>query len=227
MKNRLPPATPAAALAVALLLLIAATACADSFGGPVRREPSGERPAREAPRERAARAEGYRGLTLLRAHAGLSAPSGNFSNDFDTGFAAGLGLAYGVGRDVLLSTDLSYHHFGTSFGSVSMGIVPWTFDADYVIPTTGKVHPWIGGGLGIYSLNVHEDAIVVIGGLPFTASGSVGETNPGMNIEMGLGGTLSPRTDWGAGFRFHHVFEGSRFTDLDFFTFQFGIGFKP
>lgn len=223
MTHRLPPAT----LAAACLLLIAVSARAESYEGPLRREAPRERPAREAPRGGAERGAGYRGLTLLRAHAGLSAPSGRFSNDFDTGLAAGVGLAYGVGRDVLLSTDISYHHFGANFGSASMRVIPWTIDADYVIPTTGRVHPWIGGGLGVYSLDFHEDTFVVIGGLPLAAAGSVRETNAGMNLEMGVGGPLSPRTDWGAGFRFHHVFEGNQFTDIDFFTFQFGIGFRP
>ena len=65
MTHRLPPAT----LAAACLLLIAVSARAESYEGPLRREAPRERPAREAPRGGAERGAGYRGLTLLRAHA--------------------------------------------------------------------------------------------------------------------------------------------------------------
>ncbi len=205
------------ALAAALLLMVAASAWAEAAGKPVHRE---------APRGRVVRGEGVQGLTLLRMHVGFSAPSGNLSDGFDTGLGTRLGVAYGVSRDVLLSADFGFHRFESHDGSGSMKIIPWTVGAEFVIPTTGRVHPWIGGGLGAYHLDVDQDVVVVIGGFPFVTRLSESETNPGMNFGMGVGGPLGTRTDWDAGFKLHHVFEGDRFNDLDFLTFQVGIGVR-
>jgi hypothetical protein len=202
-----------AAVGIILLLLAAATSWAESSDGAVRRRPA---------RERAGTGEGVYGLTMLQLHAGFSTPTGNLSEGFNSGWGAGVGIAHGVTPTILLSSSLAVHQFDAEGPNGDITIVPWTFDVDAVIPTEGKVRPWVGGGLGVY----HEDVDVSAYSPVFGAvSASLSETNFGLNMGMGLGGPLGPRTLWGAGFKFHHIFEGDTFNDLSFFTFQFGFGY--
>jgi opacity protein-like surface antigen len=205
MKNR---RMPHAAVAITIVLLTAATAWAESSEGPARRGPA---------RERASSGEGVYGLTMLRLHGGLSAPIGDFSDRYDAGWGLAASAAHGVSRRVLLSTALGYNRFEhTAFSDTHVGITPWTFNADYVAPSRSSVHPFFGGGVGIY----HVTESVDIGG----ATVSDSENNFGINLGVGIGGPLSPRTLWGAGIKLHQVW-GSDFIDTPFFAFQFGFGF--
>ncbi len=211
-------------LAAALLLLLAAPARGDMLEGPVRRE--APREGRTAPRERTTAGPGIQGVTLIRFHAGISSPTGSFSDGFDTGWGAGAGVAYGVSPRVLISGDLAYHHFEEKGASGRMEIVPFTVGADYVIPTSGRVHPWVGGGIGIYHLDVSEDVLVDLPPLAVVRV-SDSQTDAGIHLGAGVGGPLGARTDWGVGFRIHEIFEGSGFPSSDFITVQFGIGVRP
>ena len=214
-----------AVLAAVLLLLSAAAVHAEELGAPVRREATP--PRREPPREhRAATGPGIKGVTMIRFHAGISSPTGNFSDGFDTGWGAGAGAAYGVSPRVLLSGDLAYHHFEEKGVSGRMEIVPFTVGADYIIPTTGQVHPWVGGGIGIYHLDWSRDVLIDILP-PVVVRASASETDAGIHLGAGVGGPLGARTDWGVGFRIHEIFEGSGFPSSDFITIQFGIGVRP
>jgi hypothetical protein len=123
---------------------------------------------------------------------------------------------------ILLSTAVAMHRFDADGADGNMTIIPWTFNIDAVIPTEGHVHPWVGGGFGVYNEDVDVSAYAPGFG---TISASVSETNFGLNMGMGVGGPLGPRSLWGTGFKFHHIFEGDTFNDLSFFTFQFGFGF--
>ena len=202
------------ALAASLLLLLATAASAESgSGGPVRR--------REW-RERTGDA-GVAGITMLRVNGGLASPTGDFGDLFDTGFGAGFSLAYGVSPTVLLSTGLSFQTFDADFFDGDATVIPWTFNIDAVIPTTGQIRPWVGGGLGAYNVDIEER--VYVPALNRVALVSESETNFGLNFGMGVGGPMGARTAWGAGLRYHHVFEGDVFNNLDFFTLQFGVGF--
>ncbi len=212
------------ALAAVLLLLLAAPARGEDYEGPVRRE--APREGRTAPRERTAAGPGIQGVTMIRFHAGISSPTGNFSDGFDTGWGAGAGVAYGVAPRVLLSGDLAYHHFEEKGVSGRMEIVPFTVGADYVIPTTGRVHPWVGGGIGIYHLDWSRDVQLDVFP-PVVVRASASETDAGIHLGAGIGGPLGARTDWGVGFRIHEIFEGSGFPSSDFITLQFGIGVRP
>jgi opacity protein-like surface antigen len=127
-------------------------------------------------------------------------------------------VAHGVSRNVLLSGGFGYHNLDGDGFSGSADIIPLTFNADVVFPMEGKVHPWIGGGLGAYSINMEIDE----GGI---FAFDEGETNLGINLGMGLGGPMGATTTWGAAFRYHSIFEGDVFNDLQFVTFQFGVGF--
>lgn len=199
---------PHVTIAIAILLLAAATAWAESSGGPVRRSPV---------RDRVGSGEGVYGLTMVRVHGGLSAPIGDFSDRYDAGWGLGLSVAHGVSRQVLLSTALAYHRFEhTVYSDTHVGITPWTFNADFVPPTRSSVHPWLGGGIGIY----HVTESIDLGGPTVSDS----ENNFGINLGVGVGGPVSPRTLWGMGIKLHQVW-GSDFIDTPFFAIQFGLGY--
>jgi opacity protein-like surface antigen len=199
---------PHAAVAIALLLLFAATAWAESSDRPVRRRAySG-----------GTQGEGVNGLTMLRIHGGLSAPIGDFSDAYDAGWGLGGSIAHGVSRSVLLSAALAYHRFENSvFSDTHASITPFTMNADVVLPTRSTVRPFVGGGIGLY----HVTESIDLGG----ATVSDSENNFGINMGFGVGGPLSARTLWGAGVKLHQVWGGD-FLDTPFFTFQFGFGFE-
>lgn len=158
---------------------------------------------------------GVEGMTMLRVTGGLSMPSGDLGDAFETGIGLGLSVAHGVSRNVLLSGGFGYHHLDGDGFSGGTDIIPMTFNADVVFPTQGKVHPWIGGGIGAYNVDMEVDPL----GLDES------ETNFGINLGMGLGGPMGEKTTWGAAFRYHSIFEGDTFNDLQFVTLQFGVGF--
>jgi opacity protein-like surface antigen len=202
-----------ALVVTAALLATAAAAWADSYTGPIRRHPS---------QATESRGEGIHGRTILRVHAGLSAPTGDFGDGLDTGWAIGASAGYGVSRTVLLSGGLAYHRFDTQGpGSGHVSVTPFTLNADVALPSRSRVVPWFGGGIGIY--HVSESAAIVV---PLFGSGtaSVSEDDPGVNFGLGFGAPASQGMLFGAGVKYHHIF-GDNFIDADLFTFQFGFAF--
>jgi len=198
-------------LATALLVLVVA---AEAFGASL------ERPVRRSERQSGA---GVEDVTLLRLHGGFSIPSGDFGDGFDTGFGIGANIAHGVSRSILLSAGVAYHHFdGNGFGG-DASIVPLTFNIEGVFPSSGKIHPWIGGGIGAYDINVDTGPIVIP--LFGIVSGSASETNMGFNFGAGIASKAGERGVWGVGFKFHHIFDGDTFDSIDFATLQGGYGF--
>ena len=165
---------------------------------------------------------GVDGARYLRLHVGISAPTGNFSDDFDAGLGVGASIALGVSRTVLLSVGAGYHGFNGNGFDGDATIVPVTFNVENVFPSSGGVHPWIGGGIGLYNIEVESNAIILQPG----ESNSVDETNTGINFGAGFGAKSGDRDVWGVGLRYHHVFEGDRFNDLDFLTLQATYGFS-
>lgn len=198
-------------LGLALLLVLASSASADTLDGPRRN--------REYPGDEGYRSDrgGFEGRTMLRVHMGLSMPSGDFDNAVNTGWGLGGSLGYGIGRNTVLSGGVAYHHFGEEFTSGHVSIVPVTVAVDYGFNTRGKVRPWISGGLGVYSLS--ETVFV-----PSIGDVSDSEADFGFNLGFGIAAPLNPSSSWGAGFKFHHVV-GSNFPDTDFIALQGGLAF--
>ncbi|HEU4725583.1 MAG TPA: outer membrane beta-barrel protein [Candidatus Eisenbacteria bacterium] len=181
---------------------------------------SAERPARRSLRTDGA---GVKGQTILRLHAGLSGPTGDFSDGFDGGLGVGANVAYGISRSVLFSVGVGLHNFDGDGFAGDATVVPFTFNFDAILPTSGRVHPWIGGGLGLYNVDIDTGPIVVP--LFGVVSASASETNLGMNFGAGFGAPAGDRGVWGVGMKYHHIFEGDTFNDLDFITLQVGYGF--
>ena len=199
---------------VVLALSFAAASLAAEASGASLARPQGR-----APRPAGA---GVDGVTLLRLHVGLSAPTGNFNDDFDAGLGVGASVALGVSRTVLLSVGAAYHGFNGNGFDGDATIVPVTFNVENFFPSSGSVHPWIGGGFGLYNVEVESNAIILEPG----ESNSVDETNTGIHFGAGIGSRSGDRDVWGVGLRYHHVFEGDRFNDLDFVTLQATYGFS-
>ncbi|HEY6571985.1 MAG TPA: outer membrane beta-barrel protein, partial [Candidatus Eisenbacteria bacterium] len=148
---------------------------------------------------------------------------GDFGDFFDGGLGVGVNVAYGVSRSVLLSAGLAYHTFDGNLLGTDATVIPFTFNVDAILPTSGSVHPWIGGGMGLYNVEIDSGTINV----PFFGpiSASVSETNFGFNLGAGFGAPAGSKGVWGAGLKYHHIFEGDTFSDLDFVTMQVGYGF--
>ena len=205
-----------ASIALSALSLLVSLIAAEALGAPA------ARPVRRHETS-AAGGAGVEGTTLLRLHGGFSIPSGSFSDGFNTGIGVGADVAHGVSRSILLSAGVAYHHFGGEGFGGDASIVPITFNVDGLFPSSGKVHPWIGAGLGLYDIHVDTGLFVVpLFGL---ASGSASETNVGFNFGAGIASKANERGVWGVGFKFHHIFQGDRFNDIDFATLQGAYGF--
>lgn len=194
--------------------LVAATMVPDVFAA------SAERPARRAPRSEG---HGAQGQTILRLHGGFSSPTGDFGDVFDGGLGFGANIAHGISRSVLFSAGVAYHGFDGDGFAGDATVIPFTFNLDAFLPSSGRVHPWFGGGVGLYNVDIDTGPIFV----PFVGviSGSVSETNFGINLGAGFGAPAGDSGVWGAGLKYHHIFEGDTFTDLDFVTLQVGYGF--
>jgi opacity protein-like surface antigen len=160
------------------------------------------------------------GRTIATLHLGVSSPSGDFDEIFNSGIGFGGSIAYGVSRSVLLSFELSHHDFDGDLPRDDASITPMTFNAAYVFPTGGRIIPWAGGGIGAYQ---HHERIEegIAPGIDFDDD----ETAFGYNFGAGIGGPVARRTLLGAGFRFHHV-DGDRLLEANFWTFQVGLGFE-
>ncbi len=196
-------------LAGAIAALLLADAPAATAAGPARR----------AIRE----GRGVNDLTLLRMHGGFATPSGDFGDVFDGGFGFGLNVAHGVSRSVLLSVGVAYHGFDGEGFSGDASITPATINIDAILPSSGRIKPWVGGGIGLYNIDADFGAIVVpVFGV---ISGSVDETNFGINLGAGFGAPAGERGVWGLGIKYHHVFEGDIFDNTEFLTLQVGYGF--
>ena len=200
---------------LALLLSLAASVSAETLGGPYH----GDR--RDYPyRERTGRG-GFEGRTMLRFHAGISAPTGDFDNAVNTGWGLGASLGYGISRNTVLSWGVAYHRFGESFADGHVGITPVTMAVDYGFSSSGRVRPWISGGLGLY--HVSEKITEFIPPSTFVVT-SDSENDFGFNFGFGIAVPTSGRSTFGTGFKFHHVV-GNNFPDTDFLTVQAGLSY--
>src|SRR5262245_53416744 len=184
----------ALALVLALTLIRAPVASAAALAGPIRRPP--DHPATDLNRG------GLHHHTFLRVHAGLSEATGDFGDGLDAGVALGGSVGYGVSRTVLLSGGVAYHRYGVSGDNGHVSITPVTFNADVVLPTSGSLVPWVGGGFGVYHVSEESPVFVVPGGV---GTLSVSEDNPGINFGVGFGVPTSRKVLFGAGLKFHHV----------------------
>lgn len=208
-------------LAAILVVLLSSLFAAGAMGASLL--DSGSRPASRvrSTASRADRGGSIYGHTYLRAHVGFSAPTGDFGDVYDSGPGFGGAIAHGVSRSVLLSFGIAYHHFDNQRTSaLNASVTPFTMNAEYVLPSSSRVRPWIGGGMGMY--HVTESLETDVGGL--LVRDSISENNFGINLGMGVGAPVSERTLVGAGVRFHQVW-GNDFIDTPFVTFQVGMGF--
>jgi len=196
-----------------LLLTVSLNGHAEASEHPYRDSPRN-------PRERSWRG-GFEGRTMLRFHAGISAPTGDLDNEVNTGWGLGASIGYGVGRNTLLSWGIAYHRLGEEFADGRVGITPLTMAVDYGFPSRGKVRPWISGGLGLY--HVGEKVTEFFPPSTFVIS-SDSENDFGFNFGFGIATPLSPRAVFGTGFKFHHVV-GNRFIDSDFLAIQAGLAY--
>jgi len=159
------------------------------------------------------------GRAIATLHLGFSSPTGDFDEIYNSGLGFGASLGYGVSRSLLVSFELSHHEFDGELPRDDASITPMTFNASYLFPTSGRVVPWVGGGLGAYH---HAEQIEDFFGPGDDFDDD--ETAMGFNFGAGIAGPVARKTLLGAGFRYHHV-DGDNLLDANFFTFQVGLGF--
>lgn len=156
------------------------------------------------------------GRAVIRLHGGASFPMGNFGSSFQTGFAGGGSIGYGVSEHVLVSWGIAYHHFDhEQVSNVDANITPYTISVDYRVPVRSGIRPWVSGGIGLY----HVAQSVDIGG---GATASVSENNFGLHFGGGIGAPIGAKTMIGTGLKFHYV-GGDNFIDTPFITYQVGV----
>jgi opacity protein-like surface antigen len=196
-----------------ILLSIAGSALAETSSGPYRNNPRD----RAYTRDR----NGFEGETMLRVHGGMSSPTGDFDNAVNTGWGLGASLGYGIGANTILSWGVAYHRFGEEFTDGHVGVTPVTMAVDYGFHTSGRVRPWITGGLGLYHLSEKTSELVAPATFIVTSDS---ENDFGFNFGFGIAMPTSGRSSWGAGFKFHHIV-GNNFPDTDFIALQAGLSY--
>jgi opacity protein-like surface antigen len=164
-------------------------------------------------RDRYERPRRIEGRAVGTVHIGMSSPTGDLGDVFDSGLGFGASIGYGISESVILSLGLSHHSFDhETFSDEKVTITPGTFNADYVFGSRSLM-PWVGGGIGIYNVNDQ------IEGFP-----DEDESSFGFNLGAGVAGAIGRRTLIGGGFRYHSV-SGDELPDSEFVTFQVGLGF--
>lgn len=204
-------------LALASIVAVLATlTAADAMASAL--DLGSDRPVRRRwERSRASGSTGVKDLTIVRVHAGLSAPMGNFGDRYSSGLGFGGSIGYGVGENAVISGSIAHHQFDHDvFSNFDASITPITVNADFALPSGGRAVPWVGFGAGVY----HVSESVDMGSTTVTAS----ENNMGFNMGVGFGAPVSERTLFGAGMKFHYI-AGDELIDTPFFTFQVGFGF--
>jgi hypothetical protein len=200
---------------LALLASLAATSLAETADGPHRVRPRDYRV-----RERSYNT-GFEGRTFLRVHGGLSVPTGDFDNFVNTGWGLGASLGYGIGRSTILSGGIAYHRFGDQFVDGHVAVVPITAAVDYGFSSSGRVRPWVSGGLGLYHLSDKTTEFFP----PSTfVTTTASENDFGFNFGFGIAMPTSGRNAFGAGFKFHHIV-GNNLPDTNFLALQAGLSF--
>jgi hypothetical protein len=198
------------AVTIALLALTAGASFADPPPGPIRLPPE------RYPRAGRARSRTFDHQTILRARTGFSSATGDFGDVLDTGACLGASAGYGVSRAVLLSGAVAYHRFDITGVAGHVSVTPLTVNADLILPNSGSVVPWIGGGFGVYHVTQNLPA--------FFGSGVRSENDPGLSVGIGFDVPTSPATLLGGSFVFHHAW-GTDFTNADFLALQFDLTF--
>lgn len=161
----------------------------------------------------------FENRAVIRLHGGVSFPVGNFGDAFSTGFGFGGSLGYGLSDNVIVSWGVSHHQFeDENSAGIDWSVTPLVMNADYRIPGSGSVAPWIGGGIGLYMV----DAEFPAGG------GTIREedfNNFGLNFGGGISTPIGARSAFLGGLRFHWVAGDEGIIDTPFVTAQVGVGF--
>jgi opacity protein-like surface antigen len=158
----------------------------------------------------------------VRLHGGVSFPVGNFGNAFSTGFGFGGSIGYGLSQSVLVSWGVQHHQFDSEVSDgIDWSITPIVMNADYRLPTSGSVAPWIGGGLGLYMV----DAEIPVGGPGGPTIEERDFNNFGLNFGGGISTPIASKAAFLAGLRFHWVAGDEGIIDTPFVTAQVGVGF--
>lgn len=162
------------------------------------------------------RVPSWDGRAVLRVHGGASFPMGNFGSSYQTGFAGGGSIGYGVSERVLISWGVAYHRFDhEQVNDVNASVTPYTIGVDYKVPVASGITPWVGGGFGLYHVAESDN----LGG---GVTASISENNFGLHFGAGIGAPIGAKTMIGTGLKFHYV-GGDNFIDTPFITYQVGI----
>jgi opacity protein-like surface antigen len=164
----------------------------------------------------------------LGADVGLSVPTGDYTDEASVGFLAGLTGTYmlngslGIGGDVRLLTPSVADDFeeamAASAGSsvdASLHAIQVTPHVQFVIPTGGKVRPYLQGGLGLYNLG----SKVKGGSLDTDHS----ETRFGFHVGVGARVLVTRAFAWSAELAYHSI--RTRGDPTTLFTLAGGVHF--
>ena len=146
------------------------------------------------------------GKFALFLDVGGNFPQGTFGSAFNKGFSLNAGLEYIATSHLSLEGIFGYHRFP---GTITPDLSVYQFSANaksYL--TTGKIQPFLNGG---------------VGGYRFSAGSGSSSTYFGGNVGAGVLFNLTPRFGLQGSYNFHAVNTPSEATK--FSTAQFGIRF--
>jgi opacity protein-like surface antigen len=163
---------------------------------------------------RAATGDFWFGLT-----AGISNPTGDFTDIAEMGFHGVLTGTYMVTPVFGIGADIGYHGFGVDDevvpigGEASLNAIQATVHGTFRFQTTGKAVPYIQGGLGVYRYKEEvEGSLDPFEDFEFT------ESNFGFYLGGGVNLAMSPAYEIGLGVGYHSI------STEDFSTNFFTVG---
>lgn len=151
--------------------------------------------------------------------AGISGPSGDFSDIASTGFHGILTGTYMVTPVFGIGADIGYHGWNadddvTPLGAdASINAIQGTVHGTFRFQTTGKAVPYLQGGLGLYRYKEKAE-----GSLDPFEDFEFSETDFGFNLGGGVNFALSPMYEVGLGAAYHSI------STEDFSTHFFTVG---
>lgn len=137
-------------------------------------------------------------------NAGVSLPTGDFSDGASTGFFGGGTYTYHVNEMFGVGGDVNYHKFGKKDVTVlattvssEASVVQYGVHGKYFVKLKTNEMPYLKVGLGMYSLSVKG----TVNGNSNTAS----DTKFGFNVGAGADWKLNDKTTWGVEALYHNI----------------------
>jgi opacity protein-like surface antigen len=137
---------------------------------------------------------------------GVSSPTGDAGDAMDLGFQGTLVTNYMLTPAFGVGADIGYHWWGVKDEFVPAGaeansnLIQATAQGSYMFATSGKMMPYLKGGLGIYRSQAE-----VSGATDPLLNQDITSSDFGYNVGGGMNWNVSPMYQMGVGALYHSV----------------------